>query len=54
MAMTATHVSRVGQGLEQALSPVPVFPPNFHFSESAVFKAYHKAMDRQPAIDSEI
>ena len=54
MALTATHISRVGQNQEQALSPVPdvvVFPPNYHFSESAVFKAYHKAMDGQPAID---
>ena len=57
MAMTATHISRVGQNQEQALSPVPdvvVFPPNYHFSESAAFKAYHKAMDRQPAINAEI
>src|ERR1700730_17255850 len=28
--------------------------PNYHISESAVFKAYHKAMDRQPAINSEV
>ena len=57
MAMTATHVSRVGQGLEQALSPVPdavVFPLDYRFSERAAFKAYHKAMDRQPAIDAEV
>jgi hypothetical protein len=57
MAMIALHISRVGQNQEQALSPVPdvvVFPPNYHFSESAAFKAYHKAMDRQPAIDAEV
>jgi len=57
MAMTATHISRVGQNQEQALSPladVIVFPPNYHISESAVFKSYHKAMDRQPAIDAEV
>ena len=30
------------------------FPANYRISESAVFKAYHKAMDRQPAIDAEV
>ena len=57
MAMIATHISRVGQNQEQALSPVPdvvVFPPNYHHSESAAFKAYHKVMDRQPAINAEV
>jgi hypothetical protein len=57
MAMIALHISRVGQNQEQALSPVPdvvVFPPNYHYSESAAFKAYHKVMDRQPAIDAEV
>ena len=57
MAAIAVHIGRVGQNQEQALSPVPdvvVFPPNYHFSESAAFKAYHKVMDRQPAIDAEV
>jgi len=57
MAAIAVHISRVGQGLEQALYPVPdfvLFPPNYRISESAVFKAYHKAMDRQPAINAEV
>jgi len=57
MAAIASHISRVGQNQEQALSPVPdvvVFPPNYHFSESAAFKAYHKVMDRQPAIDAAV
>jgi len=57
MAAIAVHISRVGQNQEQALSPVPdvvVFPPNYHFSESAAFKAYHKVMDRQPAIDAAV
>ena len=57
MAMTATHISRVGQNQEQARSPLPdviVFPPTYHISESAVFKSYHKAMDQQPAIDAEV
>ena len=57
MAAIAVHISRVGQGQEQALSPLPdviVFPANYRISESAVFKAYHKAMDRQPAIDAEV
>jgi hypothetical protein len=57
MAAIASHISRVGQVQEQALSPLPdaiVFPPNYRISESAVFKAYHKAMDRQPAIDAEV
>jgi hypothetical protein len=49
--------ARVGQGHEPPLSPLPdviVFPTNYRISESAVFKAYHKAMDRQPAIDAEV
>jgi len=57
MAAIAVHISRVGQNQEQALSPLPgviVFPPNYRISESAVFKSYHKAMDRQPAIDAEV
>ena len=57
MAMIALHISRAGQSQEQALSPVPdgvVFDPNHRISESGVFKAYHKAMDRQPAINAEI
>ena len=57
MAAIAVHVSRVGQGLEQPLSPIPegiAFPPDYRISESAVYKAYHKAMDRQPAIDAEV
>jgi hypothetical protein len=57
MAAIAVHISRVGQSLEQALSPLPeviVFPPDYRISESAVFKAYHKALDRQPAIDAEV
>jgi hypothetical protein len=57
MAAIANHISRVGQGLEQALSPlldVIVFPPDYRISESAVYKAYHKAMDRQPAINAEV
>ena len=39
------------------MSPFPEgieFRTNYHISESAVFKAYHKAMDRQPAIDVEV
>ena len=31
-----------------------VFPADYRISESAVFKAYHKAMDRQPAIEAEV
>jgi hypothetical protein len=57
MAAISNHISRVGQGLEQSLSPFPdgiAFPPDYRISESAVFKAYHKAMDRQPAIDAEV
>jgi len=57
MAAIAVHISRVGQGSEQPLSPFPTdieFPANYRISESAVFKAYHKAMDRQPAIDVEV
>jgi len=39
------------------LSPFPEgleFPTNYRISESAVFKAYHKAMDRRPAVDVEV
>src|ERR1700674_4847820 len=57
MAAIARHISRVGQSLEQALFPLPdviVFPPDYRISESAVYKAYHKAMDRQPALDAEV
>jgi hypothetical protein len=57
MAAIAVHIGRVGQGQEQPLSPLPdviEFPANYRISESAVFKAYHKAMDRQPAIDAEV
>jgi hypothetical protein len=54
MAAIAIHISRVGQGQEPAVSHLPdliEFPVNYRISESAVFKAYHKAMDRQPAMD---
>src|ERR1700678_1272768 len=57
MAVIAIHISRLGQGHEQPLSSLPdgiAFPPDYRISESAVFKAYHKAMDRQPAIDAEV
>ena len=57
MAAIAFHIGRVGQALEQPLSSLPEgieFPVNYRISESAVFKAYHKAMDRQPAIDAEV
>ena len=57
MAAISTHITRVGQGLEPSLSPFPdgiAFPPDYRISESAVYKNYHKAMDRQPAIDAEV
>ncbi len=57
MAAIAVHIGRVGQAQEQPLSPFPEsieFPAGYRISESAVFKAYHKAMDRQPAIDVEV
>jgi hypothetical protein len=57
MAAIAVHIGRVGQGHEPPMSPLPQgiqFPANYCISESAVFKAYHKAMDRQPAINAEI
>ena len=57
MAAIAVHIGRVGQALEQPLSPFPEgieFPADYRISESAVFKAYHKAMDRQPTIDAEL
>jgi hypothetical protein len=49
MAAISNHISRVGQGLEQALSPFPdaiAFPADYRISESAICKGYHKAMDR--------
>jgi len=57
VASIAVHIGRVGQGHEQPLSPFPdgiQFPADYRLSESAVFKAYHKAMDRQPATDAEV
>jgi hypothetical protein len=57
MALIAVHIGRVGQGHEQPLFPLPdgiEFPSNYRLSESAVFKAYHKAMDQEPAIDAEV
>jgi hypothetical protein len=57
MAAIAVHVGRAGQGLEQPLAAFHEgieFPANYRISESAVFKAYHKAMDRQPTIDAEL
>jgi hypothetical protein len=57
MAAIAVHIGRVGQGHVQPLSPFPdgiEFPANYGISESAVYKGYHKAMDRQPAIDAEV
>jgi hypothetical protein len=57
MAAIAVHIGRVGQGHEQPLFPFPdgiEFPAAYRLSESAVFKAYHKAMDRQPAADAEV
>jgi hypothetical protein len=57
MALIAVHIGRVGHGHESPLSPLPdgiEFPAGYRLSESAVFKAYHKAMDRQPAINAEL
>ena len=57
MAVIAVHIGRVGQGHESPLSPLPggiEFPSNYRLSESAVFKAYHKAMDLEPAINAEV
>jgi hypothetical protein len=57
MAAISNHITRVGQGLEQSLSPFPdgiAFPPDYRISESAIYKAYHKVMVRQPAIDAEV
>jgi hypothetical protein len=57
MAAIAIHIARVGQGHEQPLSSLPdsiEFPPDYRLSETAVFKAYHKAMNQQPAIDAEV
>jgi hypothetical protein len=57
MAAISNHIGRVGQGLEQSLSPFPdgiAFPPDYRISESAIYKRYHKAMDRQPAIDAQV
>jgi len=57
MAAISNHITCVGQGLEQALCPLPdgiAFPRDYRISESAVYKAYHKVMVRQPAIDAEV
>ena len=57
MALIAVHIGRVGQGHESPLSPLPngiEFPAGYRLSESAVFKAYHKAMNQLPALKAEI
>ena len=57
MAAIAIHVSRVGKGEDRPLSTLPdgiVFPPDYRISESAVYKAYHKAMDLEPAVNAEV
>jgi hypothetical protein len=57
MAAISVHIGRVGQGQEQALSPLPdgiVFPPDYRINESAVYKAYHKAMDLEPTTTAEV
>jgi len=57
MAVIAVHIGRVGQGHESPLSPLPdgiEFPAGYRLSESAVFKAYHKTMNQQPAINAEV
>src|SRR6266481_7131846 len=57
MAVIAVHIGRVGQGHESPLSPLPdniEFPAGYRLSESAVFKAYHRAMNQQPAINAEV
>jgi hypothetical protein len=57
MAEIAVHVTRVGRGNEKAFSSLPdgiFFPPEYRIGESAVFKAYHKAMDRQPVADADV
>jgi hypothetical protein len=57
MAEIAVHVARVGQGSEKALTSLPegiFFQPDYTISESAVFKAYHKAMDREPVAEADI
>ena len=57
MAAIAVHIGRVGQGHEKPLVALPeaiVFPPDYKISEAAIFKAYHKAMDGQPALNAEV
>jgi hypothetical protein len=57
MALIAVHIGRVGQSHESPLSPFLdgiEFPAGYRLSESAVFKAYHKAMDLLPAISAEV
>jgi hypothetical protein len=57
MAAIAVHVSRVGNGEERPLSPLPegiLFPPDYTISESAIYKAYHKAMDQEPAMNADV
>lgn len=57
MAAIAVHIGRVGQGQEQPLVPFPdgiEFPTDYRISESAIFKAYNKAIGRQPSPDVEV
>jgi hypothetical protein len=42
---------------ERPLATLPdgiVFPADYRISESAVYKAYHKAMDQEPEVNAEV
>jgi hypothetical protein len=57
MAAIAIHIGRVGRGEIKSTVELPsglVFPPDYTYSESAVFKAYNKAMNLQPAVNAEV
>lgn len=52
----AEHISQVGRGMAQAMIALPVgltFPPNYHVGPTAVKRAYHRAVNREPNIEVE-
>ena len=52
----ADLITRVGRGQAQALVAMPeliVFPPNYQITRQACFKAFRKAIAREPALELE-
>src|SRR5271169_4316960 len=54
MAAIAVHIGRVGRGEVKRQLSFRAGAPDYRYSESAVFKAYNKAMNPQPAVNAEV